>query len=127
MLNALRGEAADYVFTQLDPRVQHSFDALEHALEARFKERRSETSFLAEFENRKLDSKEKVSEYSAYIKRLVRKGYATAKERTLNKIAVRHFIRGLTDQQRVLAVGIKDPKTVEEAQNIVDTYHSLRD
>ena len=27
----------------------------------------------------------------------------------------------------VLAVGMKDPKTVEEAQNIVDTYHSLRD
>ena len=34
MLNTLRGEAADYVFTQLDPRVQHSFYALEHALEA---------------------------------------------------------------------------------------------
>ena len=127
MLNALRGEAADYVVTQLDPRVQHSFYALEYALEARFKERRSETSFLAELENRKLDSKEKVSEYSADIKRFVRKGYPTADERTFNKIALRHFIRGLTDQQMVLAVGMKDPKTVEEAQNIVDTYHSLRE
>ena len=34
MLNRLRDEAADYVFTQLDPRLQHSFYALEHALEA---------------------------------------------------------------------------------------------
>ena len=127
MLNTLRGEAADYVFTQVDPRVQHSFYALEHALEARFKERRSETSFLAELESRKLDAKEKVSEYVADIKRLVRKGYPTADERTFNKIALRHFIRGLTDQQMVLAVGMKDPKTVEEAQNILDTYHSLRD
>lgn len=127
MLNTLRGEAADYVFTQVDPRVQHSFYALEHALEARFKERRSETSFLAELEGRKLGSNEKVSEYVADIKRLVRKGYPTADERTFNKIALRHFIRGLTDQQMVLAVGMKDPKTVEEAQNILDTYTSLRD
>ena len=27
----------------------------------------------------------------------------------------------------VLAVGLKEPKTVEEAQNILDTYNSLRD
>ena len=47
MLKTLRGEAADYVFTQVESRVQHSFYALEHALEALFKERRSETSFLA--------------------------------------------------------------------------------
>ena len=127
MLNTLRGEAADYVFTQLDPRVQHSFYALEHALEARFKERRSETSFLAELEGRKLDAKEKVSEYVADVKRLVRKGYPTADERTFNKIALRHFIRGLTDQQMVLAVGLKEPKTIEEAQNILDRYNSLRD
>ena len=45
MLNTLRGEAADYVVTQLDSMAQHSFYTLEHALEARFKERRSETSF----------------------------------------------------------------------------------
>ena len=127
ILNALRGEAADYVFTQVDPRVQQSFYALEHALEARFKERRSETSFLAELESRKLGVNEKVSEYVADIKRLVRKGYPTADERTFNKIALRHFIRGLTDQQMVLAVGMKDPKTVEEAQNVLDTYTSLRD
>ncbi|MCG8045674.1 MAG: zinc finger domain-containing protein [Candidatus Thiodiazotropha endolucinida] len=127
MLNTLRGEAADFVFTQVDPRVQHSFYALEHALEARFKERRSETSFLAELESRKLGANEKVSEYVADIKRLVRKGYPTADERTFNKIALRHFIRGLTDQQMVLAVGMKDPKTVEEAQNILDTYNSLKD
>ena len=75
----------------------------------------------------KLDSKEKASEYSADIKRLVRKGYPTADERIFNKIELRHFIRGLTDQQMVLAVGMKDPKTVEEAQNIVDTYHSLQE
>ncbi|MCG7878301.1 MAG: hypothetical protein JAY75_21690 [Candidatus Thiodiazotropha taylori] len=127
ILNSLRGEAADFVFTQVDPRVQQSFYALEHALEGRFKERRSETSFLAELENRKLDPKEKVSEFVADIKRLVRKGYPTADERTFNKIALRHFIRGLCDQQMVLAVGMKDPKTVEDAQNILETYTSLRD
>ena len=93
MLNTLRGEAADYVFTQADLRVQHSFYALEHAIAVRFKDRRSETSFLAELESRKLDAKEKVSEYVADIKRLVRKGYPTADERTFNKIALRHFIR----------------------------------
>ena len=40
-------------------------------------------------------------------------GYPAADERTFNRIALRHFIGGLTDQQMVLAVGIEDSKTVE--------------
>ena len=51
-------------------------------MEARFKERRCETSYMSELENRKLASKEKISEYVADIKKLVRKGYPTADELT---------------------------------------------
>lgn len=74
------------MFTQLDPRVQHSFYALQHALETLFKER-SETLFLAELEGRQLDAKE--NEYVADETRLARKCYPTADERTFNKIALK--------------------------------------
>ena len=80
-----------------------------------------------------MDAKEKVSEYVADIERLIRMGYLAADECTFNKIALRHFIRGLTDQQMVLAVGIEDSKTVEVIRAEVvwqnarfKMYHKIR-
>jgi hypothetical protein len=53
--------------------------------------------------------------------------YPTADVGTRETIVVRHFMRGLPDQQVVLAVGMKAPKTVEEARAAVETYTSLKD
>ena len=50
-------------------------------------------------EIRKLQPKEKLADYVADIKKLVIKGYPTADAQTREKINVRHFLKGLTDQQ----------------------------
>ena len=40
---------------------------------------------------------------------------------------MRYFLRGLSDQQLVVAVGMKNPKTIDDAREMVKTYNSLRD
>lgn len=127
LLNSLRDEAAEFVFNEVSPENQQSFCFLQQSLAARFLQRRSTASYLMELESVKLHSREKLVEYVADIKRLVRKGYPTADNHTISAISLRHFIRGLGDPQMALAVGMKDPNTIEEAREILETYYSLRD
>ncbi|MES9879296.1 MAG: hypothetical protein ABW185_00245 [Sedimenticola sp.] len=127
LTNCLRGEAADYVFNQLDANVRSSFYDLQHALASRFKERRSAASYLAELEIRKLGQKEKLVEYVSDIKRLVRSSYPTADGVTLDTISLRHFLKGIGDQQMVLAVGIKIPQSIDEACDILEMYKSFKE
>ncbi|MES9881534.1 MAG: hypothetical protein ABW185_11695, partial [Sedimenticola sp.] len=127
LTNSLRGEAADFVFNQLDANTRSSYYGLERALASRFQERRSTASFLAELENRKLGQKERLIEYVSDIKCLVRNSYPTADAVTLDTISLRHFLKGIGDQQMVLAVGMKNPQSIEEACEILEMYKSLRE
>ncbi len=67
--NSLRDDAAEYAFAQLTHDVVNSFELLELALDARFAEKRTTASYLATLEARKLQPKEKLSEYVADIKK----------------------------------------------------------
>lgn len=125
--SSLRGEAAEFAFNQTTAATLASYDNLMAALETRYKERRTSSSYLAELENRKLQPKEKLAEYVSEIRKLVIKGYPTADDVTRETINVRHFIKGLQDQQAALHIGMKDPKTIEEARTILVTYNSLKD
>ncbi len=87
---------------QLDANVRSSFYDLQHALSVRFRERRSNASFLAELENRKLGQKEKLIEYVTDIKSLVRSSYPTADDVTLGTISLRHFLKGSGINKRLL-------------------------
>ena len=127
LTSSLRGEAAEYVFNQLSSEATESFASLQRALESRFRERRTSASYLNELENRKLAHKEKLLEYAADIRRLAIKGYPTADELTRETINVRYFLRGLSDQQLAIAVGMKNPQTIDDAREMVETYNSLRD
>jgi hypothetical protein len=127
LTNSLRGAAAEYAFSQLPSTVLTSYPELVEALEVRFKTTQPVSSYLAQIDNRKLGPKEKMSEYIADLRHLVLRGYPTADVGTRETIVVRHFMRGLPDQQVVLAVGMKEPKTVEEARAAVETYTSLKD
>ena len=71
--------------------------------------------------------KESLTEYTADIRRLVVKGYPTADEQTRETIALRHFVKGLNDHQMVLSVGMRDPKTIEEARTAAEMYMALRE
>ena len=127
LVSSLKDEAATYAFTELSDEVLKSATLLEKALEDRFGERRSANSYLAQLESRKMGYKETLTEYTADIRRLVVKGYPTADVHTRETIALRHFVKGLNDQQMVLAVGMKDPRTIEEARTAAETYLGLRE
>lgn len=127
LTSCLRGEAAEYAFGQLPPEALLDFTQLEKALEARYKEKRTSSSYLAELENRRWQPKEKLADYVADIKKLVIKGYPTADAQTREKINVRHFLKGLTDQQMGVSVGMREPGSIDEARQILEMYNSLRD
>lgn len=125
LTSCLRGEAAEYAFGQLPQDTLGDFAQLERALEAHYKEKRS--SYVAELENRRMQTKEKLADYVADIKRLVIKGYPTADAQTREKINVRHFLKGLPDQQMAVAVGMREPSAIDEARQTLEKYNSLKD
>ena len=127
LTSCLRGDAAEYAFGQLPQDKLADFSQLEKALEARYKEKRTSSSYVAELENRRMQIKEKLADYVADIKRLVIKGYPTADGQTREKINVRHFLKGLPDQQMAVAVGMREPATIDEARQILEMYNSLKD
>ena len=96
------------------------------ALEGRFKERQATTAYLAQLEGRRMQPKENISEFIADIRKLVIKSYPTADEQTRETIALRHFLKGLPDEQGVVAVGMSNPKTVDAARTAYETYNSLK-
>ena len=74
-----------------------------------------------------LQAHEDVSSFIASIRELVFEGYPTADQATRETIELRHFLKGLPNPEMVLAVGMCDPKTIDEAQICVNTYTSLQD
>jgi hypothetical protein len=124
--SSLRDDAADYAFCQLGSDVSGSYDLLLGALESRFKERKSVSSYLSQLEARKLQPKEDVSQYVADLRHLVVKGYRTADESTRESIVCHHFINGLGDPKASTHVGMTRPHSVEEAQDALEMYNSLQ-
>lgn len=127
LTSSLRGDAAEYAFEQLPGDIITNLSSLVDALDARFAEKRTPTSYLAQLEARKMQPKEKVAEYIADIKRLVIKGYPTADAGTRETIGLRHFLKGLPDGHTAVAVGMKNPQTLEEARTALDMYTSLKE
>lgn len=125
--SSLRGEAAEYVFTQLPDEFSLSYNDLVTALESRYKERRTIASYLAELESRKLGHKEKLNEYVCDIQRLVIKGFPTADALTRETIGLRYFIKGLQDPQMAVAIGMQNPTSMAMARAAVENYNSLRE
>ena len=109
-----RGKAAEYAFGEVPPEALRYFSLLEKSLESRFKEKPTSSSYLAEIENRHMQSKETLADYVADIKRLVIKRYPTADAQTREKINVRHFLKGLPDQQTGVSVCMREPATIYE-------------
>ena len=124
--SSLRDDAAEYAFCHLPVDIVNNYGLLVKALEARFRERQAVTAYLAQLESRKMQTKEKVTEYIADIRKLVIKSYPTADEQTRETIALRHFLKGLPDKQTVVAVGMATPKTVDDARTAYETYVSLK-
>ena len=117
LISCLRGEATEYAFGQLPQDTLGNFAQLERALEARYKEKRTSSSYVAELENRRMQVKEKLADYVADIKRPVIKGYPTADAQTREKINETFLKR---------TVGMP-PASIDEARQILEMYNSLED
>ena len=127
LLACLRGDAADFVFQQLSADVVNDLDKLIAALEGRFAARKTPTAFVSQLESRRLGPKETISDYAADIRRLTTFGYPTADAATMEMIATRHFLRGLGDNSMSMTIGMQEPKTLQEAREIAERYHHLRE
>lgn len=127
LLCSLKGEAADFVFEQLDTDSQGSFPQLVKALGDRFGDRLTVNAYLAQLEGRKLGGKETLGEYAAELRKLVLKGYPAANFKTRDTIALRYFMRGLGDQQMTMTVGMKEPKDLESALVAAEIYQGLKE
>ena len=82
---------------------------------------------MAELENGRMQVKEKLADYVADIKQLVITGHPTADAQPREKINVWHFLKGLPDQQMAVAVGMREPATIDEAIQILEMDNSLKD
>ena len=127
LLACLRGDAADFVFQQLSAEVVNDLDQLIVALEGRFAARKTPSAFVSQLEARRLGAKETIAEYAADIRRLTTFGYPTADHATLEMIATRHFLRGLGDNSMSMTIGLQEPKTLQEAREIAERFHHLRE
>ena len=113
LTSSLRGDAAQHVYCHMPPEDTVSYASVVQSLEARFMEKRAPSSYVAQLEIRKLQPCEDISSYIASIRQLVIKGYPTADKDTRGTIELRHFLKGLPDQQMALAIGMREPKSVE--------------
>lgn len=127
LLLSLKGDAAQFAYEHIDPQTLRSYTGLLQAMEDRFGERLSANVYLAQLDGRKLGAKESLAEYAAEIRRLCLKGYPTASPQTRDVIALRHFLRGLGDQQMMVNIGMREPKTLEAALEAAEIYQSLKD
>lgn len=126
--NSLRGDAAEYAFKQFGTDKLSSYAKIKSSMATRFQEKRSASSFLAVLENRKYNREKKsLREYVAEIKRLVIKDYPTANNETMETIILRHFLKGLHDSQAALFIWMQDPKTTDQARELLDNYSSIKD
>ena len=126
-MSIFKGKAVEFVFQHLAPSTITDFDKLISVLESRFAERRTQNARLALPEAKKLSPKDNLTEYMADVRHLVMRGYSTADVDTRESIALRHFLKGLPDQQTTVAIGMTNPKMLEEARTAVENYTSLRE
>ena len=99
LTSSLRGDAAEYAFCHLSPSEIVSYESLVQALELRYRESKVPTSYLAALESHILQPKEEMPQYIADIKRLVIKSYPTADNSVRETVGLRHFLKGLPDEQ----------------------------
>lgn len=127
LLACLRGDAADFVFQQLAPDDIADFVNLISALEHRFAARKTPSTFVSQLELRRLGQRESIADYAADIRRLTTFGYPTADAATREMIGTRHFLRGLGDSSMAMAIGMREPATLQEAREIAERFHHLQE
>lgn len=122
----LRDEASTFTFTQLTNAERSDYFLLREQLEHRFKERITPVTYRSMLRNRKLKSDENSTAYVASIKGLVKKAYPTADYELFQQLAVENFLNGLTDPKMAFQIDFKSPRTIEEAESLMQAYQQCK-
>lgn len=116
LLPRLQGQAAEFVYGQLDERTRNSYSRLINELNARFRIVETRRTYGVQFSNRQQKSGESVEEYAADLKRLYDKAYKNRDRSTRQEDLLRRFLDGLSDRKAKFHVEFsKEPSNIDEA------------
>lgn len=116
LLPKLDGVAADFVFTQLPPRVLHSYKLLVDEMHSRFRVIETARSFSSMFSRRNQRQGESPEEYASDLKRLYDKAHGYRDRLTRDEDLVRKYLDGLLDDDLRSEIEFnKEPRNIDEA------------
>ena len=126
LLNSLRGDAHEFVFTCLSTRERESYVTLKRAIGNRFQPRYTEDDYVNQLEAQKLKKGDNVAQFAASIKLLVGKAYPTVDAQTRDKLAVRYFLSSLEDEEVKFFIKWAKPRTISESEQLYVDYHNCK-
>ena len=116
LLPRLQGLAGDFVLSQLNLKTRSSYKRLTRELSNRFKVVEVAKTYQLQFHRRNQKVSETVEDYSAELKRLYDKGYATRPSSVRQEDLLRKFLDGLLDHKvRQQVEFVKQPTDIDEA------------
>ena len=122
----LRGEAADFVFDQLRPRIRDNFYRLREELANRFQKTENPKTYGALFNKKKQGISETVEDFAHELKRLYDKAYLQRDRSTRREDLLRRFFEGLNDQNAAHEVEfVKDIQDIDEAVEQIIMYQQI--
>lgn len=123
LLPRLQGNAGEFVFGQLPPRVRNDYLALTRELKNRFRKVETAKAFGSRFRRRAQKQNESLEEYAGELKRLYDKAYPLRDAETRREDLLRTFLDGLIDDEAGSQVEyVKEPVDIDEAVYEVVNY-----
>ena len=127
LLHQMKDEAAQFVYNKCDEATRQSYTKLEKALEQRFGEHQTRSSYQAKLESLRFGPKDSLAEYTTDISFYLRKYLPTLDEVSRNHMEVQYFVQNLSDPGMIRMIGNKNPATLEEARDHVQKYLDIED
>lgn len=116
LLPRMEGQAGQFVFAQLPPRVLQNYKELLCELDSRFRVIQTARSFAAKFSSRSQRPNESVEEYAADLKILYDKAHGYRDKHIREEDLVRRFLDGLREDDIRFEVEYhKEPETLDQA------------
>ena len=116
LLPRLEGLAAQFVFTQLPPKVVNHYPDLIEEMHGRFRVIETSRSFAAKFSRRSQRQGESIEDYAADLKRLYDRAHSYRPRAIRDEDLVRRFLDGLSEEEMRFELEFnKEPHTIDEA------------
>ena len=126
LLQHLEAQAAEFVFTQLQPAVVSNYKLLTDEISCRYRVIEPARSFAAKFSRRTQHPGEPIEDYAADLKMLYDKAHPFRDRIIRDEDLVRKFMDGLHDQEARFEIEFnKEPSNIEDAVFHAVSYQQL--